>query len=225
MKDHGHHHMKNLTENEVSVEAKYEFGKISIELKDQHQQAPELEVSHEKEFHLILVNEDLTEYRHLHPFKKGEGRFEQPVQLEAGAYKLFVDIQPKGLAYQVKPVHLQIDHQSSSSIESSLKVDERLTKTIEGHTVELSIDSLKAHVPTVFSYDTKESNPEPYLGALGHVVILDEAGEQFIHVHPSSHDTTEFETVFHKPGLYKVWAEFQFHGTVHTYPFVIRVSD
>lgn len=226
LENHNHHHQghQQSTESEVFVNASYENGKIYVELQDKNQEAPELEVSHEKEFHLIVVSEDLSKYKHLHPIQTEKGKFEQEVDLESGMYKLFVDIQPKGLAYQVKPVHIHVDHHTSSE-KVGLQVDREFINTIDGRQVELSIDSLRAHHPTVFTFDTKDISPEPYLGALGHVVILDEKGEQFIHVHPSSDEDTVFETVFHKPGLYKVWGEFKFDGKVIVYPFVIEITE
>lgn len=221
---HNHHHHKMSTTSEVIVEARYADGKIHVELKDKNQMPPELEINHEKEFHLIVVSEDLGEYKHLHPTQVEKGKFEQEVVLEKGLYKLFVDIQPKNLAYKVTPVSLHIGHHGSSE-KGRLQVDHELKKTVNGRDIELSIDSLTAHHPTVFTFHTKNHSPEPYLGAFGHVVILDQAGEQFIHVHPSSEEDTIFETTFHTPGIYKVWGEFKFEGIVHVYPFVIEVTN
>lgn len=70
----------------------------------------------------------------------------------------------------------------------------------------------------------KDAKPEPHLGALGHVVVLDEDGEKYIHVHPVADDKTVFDTKFEKPGIYKIWAEFKFEGQVNVYPFVIEVK-
>jgi len=66
LKNHEHHHNHSKsTENEVFVNAAYENGKLFIELQDKNQKAPELEVSHEKDLHVIVVSEDLSEYKHL----------------------------------------------------------------------------------------------------------------------------------------------------------------
>lgn len=58
-----------VKENEVFFQADYKDGKILIKLIDKHQRAPELEASHEKELHVIVVNNDLSEYKHFHPEK------------------------------------------------------------------------------------------------------------------------------------------------------------
>lgn len=90
---------------------------------------------------------------------------------------------------------------------------------------------------------------EPYLGAFAHFVIVSEDGEDFLHAHPieldeepagavshagghpahATHGTRTpsarlgAHTVFPRPGLYKVWAQFQRAGTVITVPWVVRV--
>lgn len=71
---------------------------------------------------------------------------------------------------------------------------------------------------------SKDATPEPYLGALGDVVITDELGEKFIHVHPMSEKETAFMTQFDERGIYKMWTEFKLDGEVIVYPFVIEVK-
>ncbi|MFS0593189.1 hypothetical protein AB1L05_16505 [Cytobacillus horneckiae] len=53
----------------------YTNGEITIELKDKNNHFPELEVSHEKLMHLIVVSSDLKEYHHLHPEDQHEGGY------------------------------------------------------------------------------------------------------------------------------------------------------
>jgi hypothetical protein len=87
---------------------------------------------------------------------------------------------------------------------------------------------------------------EPYLGAWGHFVIIDEALTAFIHAHPQesagaakpphTHGAGSIPmgppptavsviTSFPHAGLYKIWAQFQRNGEVMALPFVVRVSD
>lgn len=92
---------------------------------------------------------------------------------------------------------------------------------------------------------------QPYLGAMGHAVILSEDSEIFLHSHPmeGGHDMdapdtaqsganpipvpsrTElggpdvmFHTNFPAPGLYKVWGQFQHKDLIITAPFVVKVE-
>ncbi|MBD1380474.1 hypothetical protein [Metabacillus arenae] len=217
--DHGSH-----SESEVVTNVKYENSLITIDVKDQNQTAPELEISHEKIMHLIIVSADLKEYYHLHPEEKGKGMYTQKFNLLDNSYKVFIDIKPKNLAYQVNPVELHVGNDHGTDQDNSLKPDTNLTKTINEKTVELATTKLVANDNVTLTFDTKGITPEPYLEALGHVVILDEKGKKFVHVHPASEDKTIFETKFDKPGIYKVWGEFKFDGKVNNYPFVIEVK-
>lgn len=214
-------HGANRT-SEVTPEVSYNNGDITIQLKDKNNEVPELETSHEKYMHLIVVSSDLKEYHHLHPEEKSDGLFLQKFHLADNSYKVFVDIKPKGLHYSVVPIELQVG-ETHHEHQNDLQVDTDFEKTINGQTVELTTRSFEANKEITLHFNVKDAQPEPYLGALGHVVILDEDGEQFIHVHPVSNDKTVFETQFEKPGIYKLWAEFKFGGQVNAYPFVIEV--
>lgn len=78
----------------------------------------------------------------------------------------------------------------------------------------------------MLSFDVHGEELQPYLGAMGHVVIIDENVEEFIHVHPSSTDDTKFEAHFSKAGHYKLWAEFKYSDVgVIAFPFVFKVEE
>lgn len=211
------------TTSEVTSKVSYTNGEIIIELKDKNNHIPELEVSHEKLMHLIVVSSDLKEYYHLHPEEKN-GVYSQKFILSDNSYKVFIDIKPKGLNYSVEPIELHVGETQHEHDDNDLIVDTEFTKTINDQTVELTTRSFEVNKEITLNFDVKGVKPEPYLGALGHVVILDEDGEKFIHVHPVSDDKTAFETQFDKPGIYKLWAEFKFGEQVHAYPFVIEVK-
>ncbi|WP_260286425.1 hypothetical protein [Peribacillus aracenensis] len=223
-KDSGQSDHKAHSESEVVTNIKYKEGLITIDVKDKNQNSPNLEISHEKIMHLIFVSADLENYYHLHPEEKGNGVYTLKFDLPDNSYKAFVDIKPKNLAYQVSPVGLRVGKSHSEHKENPLKVDTNLTKTINEKTVELTTTELGINKAVTLSFDTKGITPEPYLGALGHVVILDDKGEKFVHVHPTSEEKALFETKFDKPGIYKVWGEFKIDGKVNSYPFVIEVK-
>ncbi|WHZ00032.1 hypothetical protein [Peribacillus simplex] len=223
-KDSGHSDHVAHSESEVVTNVKYEEGIIIIDAKDKDQNPPNLQISHEKIMHLIIVSADLEDYYHLHPEEKGNGVYTLKFDLPENSYKAYVDIKPKNLAYQVSPIELHVGKGHGEHEGNPLKVDKNLTKTINKKTVELNTTKLGINKDVTLSFDTKGITPDPYLGALGHVVILDDKGEKFVHVHPTSEEKTLFETKFDKPGIYKVWGEFKFDGKVNSYPFVIEVK-
>lgn len=147
----------------------------------------------------------------------------QLMALHNGTYQVFVDIAPENRAYQVTPNILQVGTKETSK--ANLERMGNLTKERDGKKVTLNeVDAtVGEEVPLVL--DTHREKPDPYLGALGHVVIVDEDVKQYIHVHPDSDDTTTFNAHFSKPGMYKIWAEFKFGDNVHVYPFVIEVKE
>lgn len=223
MNHHQHHH-SNHGENEVEPQVSYSQGELLIELKDKDGKAPSLKTSHEKIMHLIIMSSDLNDYYHLHPEAEGDGEFVQKIDLSDGGYKVFVDISPENLNYAVKPIEIIVGDKNQDTKKNELVADTNFTKTVKGQTVELKFDPIEVNKEVTFNFEVKDATPEPYLGALGHVVITDEAGEKFIHVHPLSENETVFMTEFDERGKYKMWAEFKVDGEVLVYPFVIEVK-
>lgn len=225
MDHHTEHHHAVTEESEVTTIVSYEDGVITIELKDNEGNAPELGISHEKEMHFILVRADLQEYYHGHPEKQGGSIYTLRKELSNNEYKVFVDIAPKNLSYAVSPIDLHVGHaQHHGHTSNDLTVDQERAQTVDGRTVEINATTFEAGQDISLQFDTNGEVPEPYLGALGHVVILDENAEKFIHVHPTSDDQTQFDAVITEAGKYKLWAEFQFYGKVSVYSYVIEVK-
>ncbi|QQK81923.1 hypothetical protein HUG20_09265 [Salicibibacter cibi] len=219
--DHQHHQTDGASD--VHTDVSYNDGEVRIQLEDVDGNVPKLEETHEEEMHLIIVSNDLEDYIHLHPEREEDGIYTVPVELEEGHYQAFVDISPEDMAYQVAPNPVQVG--TNETGKANLSNEDNWTKEIEGKTVTLEDVEAKADEEVPLVFDMHGENPEPHMGALGHVVIVDEDGEEYIHVHPDSDDTTSFQTHFPEPGMYKIWAEFKFDDDVNTYPFIIEVNE
>lgn len=203
--DHQHHSSHSVPgASEVKPFVSYNNGELVIELKDENGKLPELKVSHEKIMHLIFISSDLKAYHHLHPEEKGNRIYVQKLKLPNDDYKVFIDINPKDLMYKVGPVTLSIGGIQKDPTKNKLVAETDFTKTINGRTVELITEKIEVNKEVTFNFDVKDAKPDPYLGALGHVVITDEVGEKFIHVHPLSEDETVFVTQFDEVGMYKM---------------------
>jgi hypothetical protein len=192
------------------------------------------EETHEKLLHFIAVDQGLTTFAHLHPKYEGNGVFTVAYRFPAGGkFKLFADFTPSGGESQVSGAWVTVE--GAQPAREELKPDDRAVKTIGGMTVELSVRGAEAGKDAVLAYRLQDaatggdvSDLEPYMGAAGHVVVLSQDGERYLHVHPEDEQArgpeARFRTSFPSSGLYKAWAQFQRRGQVATVPYTIRVD-
>jgi hypothetical protein len=207
---------------------------IRLEIKkDDGGPIEEFDINHEKLLHLMVISKDLSYFNHIHPEYKGNGVFEIANDFPAGGeYRLIADFKPTGGDSMTKMEWVRIDGESAKPV--PVVPDASLDKTVDGNRVKLTIDQLAANkeVTLKFSFsDDKTNQPitdlEPYLGAIGHVVILTEDGERYVHVHADEGQGTgqdaTFETEFPKSGIYKIWGHFQKDNQVFTVSYVVNV--
>ncbi|PRX73667.1 hypothetical protein B0G52_103264 [Cohnella sp. SGD-V74] len=193
------------------------------------------EVNHEKLLHLIVVDHDLAYFDHIHPDYRGDGEFAVTTAFPSGGqYKVFADFIPEGGKNLTLSEWVTVEGEEAAHVE--LKQDERLVRSTDGKEIELALDEVKPGKDVKLSFTirddkTKEAidDLEPYLGAVGHVVILSADAEQYLHVHPIDEKATgpvaEFSTSFPHAGLYKIWAQFKHEGQVITAPYVVNVKS
>lgn len=200
---------------------------------------------HTKLLHLIAVSEDLTQFLHLHPDYQGDGVFvlENVDFPKEAHYTLFADFTPTGDDQQVIRLTLPTaDAQTTKPELVAGNQDDRINEL----RFRLDMpDALKTNEETMLHFhitDVATGKPvntlEEYLGAAGHLVIIDESGETYLHTHPAGHDMVgmagmqmgygpeiEFMTEFPSTGLYAMWLQVQYKGKVYTAPFVIEVTQ
>lgn len=197
---------------------------------------PAFAVSHEKLMHLIVVSEDLQRFEHLHPEYKGDGLFAQRLTFPvAGRYKLFADYVPEGGSAAMSAVWVEAAGAASASAPPARPApDTKLEQTVSGTKIALSVDGAvpggeAALTFTLTDAGTKKpaDGMEPVLGAAGHIVIVSEDVESYLHVHPADGTapgpSATFRTSFPSPGVYKIWAQFQRNGTSLTAAYTIAV--
>lgn len=193
------------------------------------------DVTNDKLLHLIVVSDDLQHFQHVHPVYSGGGAFELPITFPAGGgYKLYADFVPTGMNELTRIGTVQVD--GTASIKQPLAQSETLTAVANGMIISLNFaEELSTQTQTSMTYTfTNEKTGDPvtdlelYLGAVGHVVAIDETTKQFIHIHPlnwaSSGPQAVFGAAFPVRGMYKVWGQFQRNGENFVVPFVIEVK-
>ncbi|MEJ7595471.1 MAG: hypothetical protein WKF77_28480 [Planctomycetaceae bacterium] len=191
----------------------------------------QFDVMHEKLVHLIVVRDGLDEFAHLHPDVDSAGNLTaEYVFPKSGTYRLFADHQPKGQSPGLATAELVIAGD-----------DEPAVALVPDTSDEVTVGQMKAHVAmmpgdheTTVRFHLVDlagkavTDLEPYLGAMGHLVIISADGRDYVHAHPLSEAQTapdgaiEFAAHFPKPGIYKAWGQFQRGGSVFTAPFVLE---
>ncbi|TJY40829.1 hypothetical protein E5161_16960 [Cohnella pontilimi] len=208
---------------------------IRLEIKKQDGTAIDrFDINHEKLLHLIVISKDLSYFNHIHPEYKGNGVFEIQNDFPAGGeYRLIADFKPADGDSMTKMTWAQLDGKTAQPV--PVKPDSKLEQVVQGNRVQLTIDRLAANQDTKLQFsiaDERTNRPvtdlQPYLGAIGHVVILSEDGERYLHVHAEegqgSGPDAVFETQFPKSGIYKIWGQFRRNNEVFTSSFVVNVS-
>ena len=200
-------------------------------LDDSGQPITKFALLQEKRVHLSVVREGLDEFSHLHPQVDASGNITiEHVFPKAGQYRLFADHQPEGQPPGLARGELIVAGD-----------DESAAALVPNAFDEVAVGEIKAHVAfqpgdqeTTVRFHLVDTSGQvigdlqPYLGAMGHLVIISADGAEYVHAHPLSESQTapegvvEFAAHFPKPGLYKAWGQFQRHDAVFTVPFVLQ---
>lgn len=213
------------------------------------EQVKEFNILHDMPFHLFVLSQDLESFEHIHPTKQPDGSFIIETTLpKPGYFKIFSDFFPAGGTPQVIQRSLATAGYGGdlSAGEAKLTPDRELVKAVAGLRCELKFDPAEpvAGKPAVLKYnltDERTGRPvtdlEPYLGALGHTLILSEDASDYLHSHPvemvaegvardkvTGGPEVAFDTFFPRPGHYRIWSQFQRRGRVITVSFTVFVS-
>ena len=242
------------------------------------QPVKDFSVVHDKLMHLIVVSRDLTWFNHIHPEYKGNGTFKVTATLpRAGSYKLYADYTPKGKTQEVAPHEFSTVGTPISSTNVSLTPDKMngawMTKKVMAHPegepnakggamYEVALMPMpfpaKAGADTMLHFQVRDAKGtpvkdlQPYLGAMGHAVILSNDTKQYLHSHPMAaeeagkpHDMSKMgdmsqmkhsappksggpDVMFHTnmpaSGNYKAWGQFMHRGKIITAAFVVNAA-
>jgi hypothetical protein len=193
-----------------------------------------LQVVHEKRLHLMIVSHDLSRFDHVHPMPDRDGTFTLLYRFPTGGrYVLFHDFTPDSVGMQVVPVEIAV--QGSPPAPVGLVVDDDRPKRIDGYEIALSHTPLTPDAECAMTFTlTRRGKPvsdlEPFLGAMGHLVMISEDRSSYVHSHPLEQTATmgpsvRFAVRFARTGTYKAWGQFQRRGRVLTVPFVVKVAS
>jgi len=202
------------------------------------------EVVHEKLMHLLVVREDLGFFGHEHPEIGTDGVFRLSYRFPAGGdYHLFADLAPRGAGSQVMMVKVRVQGTSAARFDltKAAAAERSPVKKVEGVEVELKTPegSLPAKKTTGIAFHLTDAatgqaitDLQPYLGAMGHLILIHEDAVTFVHSHADERQpdagrngAIPFLVRFPKAGLYRGWTQFQRNGNILTSDFILQAAE
>jgi hypothetical protein len=194
-----------------------------------------LDLVHERPMHLFVVGRSLEYFAHLHPQASKDGTFDVRAQIPAGEYMVVADFLPTGGWPQTLQRFVVTPGVKGSSPASRLRATSEFTSN--GVRVVLTTDPIdliagkNGHLRFAFG-DAASGKPvsdfEPFLGAPAHLFLISDDLTEATHAHPDETALRGAELVFDvtlpKPGLYKMWIQFQRRGVVTTASFVVSAG-
>ena len=191
----------------------------------------EFELLHERVMHFIVVRDALDEFQHLHPTVTDDGLASVEIAFPtAGTYWLFVDCQAKGEAQQTVRHEMRLAGDPPAA--SELKANVPVVVTVGETKTEVSVQRGKGEWLVTFSHRDLDGQSvtdlEPYLGAMGHLVVIGAGTGEYVHAHAETKSAPDgrvkFAAHIARPGIYKAWGQFQRKGQIFTIPAVLQVD-
>ncbi|WP_045746265.1 hypothetical protein [Actinoplanes rectilineatus] len=181
--------------------------------------------NHEKDLHLIVVRRDLTGFQHVHPALDGDGTWSVPLAVtDPGQYRVFADFQPSGH----EALTLGVDVPAPGDYQPVPLPAPARTAEVDGYTVTLTGDLVAGTSSPLTLTVSRDGQPvtdlQPYLGALGHLVVLRDGDLAYLHVHPSDGPAVTFSAEVPSAGVYRLYLDFQHGDKVHTAAFTATTS-
>ena len=213
---------------DVQLDFRVEDPKTSKPVRD-------FEIMHEKLFHLFVVSQDLHFFVHEHPQMQPDASFRLGMQFpEPGVYRVLSDFYPKGGTPQLIANTLIVPGPGLKFTPAKLRADLGPQRS-ENLEVELSTDPPQpiAGLKTLMFFRLKPNDGiEPYIGAMGHMLAASADLIDMIHTHPflvtdpagGEFKQIQFNLIFPREGMYRVWVQFQRKGAVNTVAFNVPVT-
>jgi len=193
----------------------------------------DFDVVHEMKIHLIVIRDGLDRFAHLHPAVAADGAISVEYAFPTGGlYRLYADYQPRG--GRPDTARAEVTVAGDAPARPDLKPDAPGKVRGDGLDAAVTLRDVKARGEGVVRFEalTPDGKPaldlEPYMGAMGHLVVVSADGKEYVHAHPvdekAAANVVAFGAHFPAAGLYKGWGQFKRRGEVAVVPFVLRVQ-
>ena len=201
-----------------------------------------------KAMHVIAISEDMTVFIHHHVDHVIDGHGQVRIRFpKAALYHIYVDAMPHTLGQQVQRFDLPVGDAPAAA---PLKLTPGMLSAESGpYQVTFDTLDLNAGEPSMLTLHIAENGKpakdlKPFLGVGAHVVLISADSLDYVHVHPMGMDemtgghghemagmpgmampaAISPDMMLHvavpKPGLYKLWVQFDGGRSLYTLPFV-----
>jgi hypothetical protein len=212
--------------------------RITLREPDDDRRVTSLATVHEKLLHLFIIDRSLQFFRHVHPELLPDGSFDLRESIPPGEFVVIADFLPHGgVSQMVQRAIVTPGYDGAVFPEPpDLSRDMAVERTINGVRIRLESAALKAGREGLLRFTLSDAatgapvtDLEPFLGAPGHMLIVNADITEADHVHPeepaSRGPSITFQPLLPAGGLYKLWVQFQRAGVVATVPFVVVVEE
>ncbi|MBZ5608649.1 MAG: hypothetical protein LAP38_10345 [Acidobacteriia bacterium] len=201
-----------------------------------HKPVQDFEIVHEKLFHLFVISQDLNFFVHEHPQLQPDASFDIDLIFpKPGFYRVLTDFYPASGTPQLVERTLLVPGAGFTLATARLSADVS-PKRSENLEVDLTTDPVQpiAGMKTLLFFRLKPRDGiEPYLGAMGHMLAASADLIDMIHTHPiqvtesptDPYTQIQFNVIFPRAGVHRVWVQFQRKGVVNTVGFDVPVTQ
>ncbi|HEV8144773.1 MAG TPA: heavy metal-binding domain-containing protein [Bryobacteraceae bacterium] len=193
----------------------------------------DFEIVHEKLFHLFIISQDLTTFAHEHPVRQPDSTFQYRFTFpKPGLYRVLSDFYPKDGTPQLMANSLLIPG-AGFKVETAKPAADLSPKHAENIDVDLVMEPeqpISGQKTLMFFRIKPNDGIEQYLGAWGHMMAASWDLIDMIHQHPflvtdpEGYKQIQFNMIFPREGVYRVWVQFQRKGVVNTVAFNVPVA-
>jgi hypothetical protein len=144
---------------------------------------------------------------------------------EPGSYTAFADVAPE----EAESMTLRLPLTAEGEVAPDESFEPSTVAITNGYRVELhghATAGETSHIEVRVTKNGLEVQPDPYLGAAGHLVAIRADDLDYLHVHPmESSEVGLIPFMMHAsgPGLYRLFLQFQHEGSVRTADFTVEV--
>jgi hypothetical protein len=194
----------------------------------------DFDVIHEQKVHLIIVRDGLDQFAHVHPALDAAGNLTVTFTFPTGGtYHLYADHQPAGGKPATAMAELKVAGEAPPAPPLTPDVPGKVKG--DGLDAQVAIYNTKPGGAAAVRFELTDAagkpvtGLQPYMGAMGHLVVVSGDGKQYVHAHPTedkpgSGNVVTFQAHFTKAGLYKGWGQFRWKEQVRIVPFVVKVD-